>query len=66
MLWDVIEAQPVCDPNRIWQEWEITNNTFAGMWMRDGDTCGSKNRETKVCSSRKSIYSPKAKFCFSF
>uniref|UniRef100_A0A3Q3VVC3 Uncharacterized protein n=1 Tax=Mola mola TaxID=94237 RepID=A0A3Q3VVC3_MOLML len=32
----------------IWHEWEITNNTFTGMWMRDGDTCGTKNRETKV------------------
>lgn len=50
--WDVIETQYLCDPNRIWQEWEITNYTFTGMWMRDGDTCGSKNRETKVCSWR--------------
>uniref|UniRef100_A0A1A8DBH8 N-acetylglucosamine-1-phosphate transferase, gamma subunit n=1 Tax=Nothobranchius kadleci TaxID=1051664 RepID=A0A1A8DBH8_NOTKA len=32
----------------IWQEWEVTNNTFTGMWMRDGDTCGTRNRETKV------------------
>ncbi|XP_020493215.1 N-acetylglucosamine-1-phosphotransferase subunit gamma isoform X1 [Labrus bergylta] len=32
----------------IWQEWEIVNNTFTGMWMRDGDTCGTRNRETKV------------------
>lgn len=32
----------------IWQEWEIANNTFTGMWMRDGDTCGTRNRETKV------------------
>ncbi|XP_040923053.1 N-acetylglucosamine-1-phosphotransferase subunit gamma [Toxotes jaculatrix] len=32
----------------IWQEWEIANNTFTGMWMRDGDTCGNRNRETKV------------------
>ncbi|XP_013887040.1 N-acetylglucosamine-1-phosphotransferase subunit gamma [Austrofundulus limnaeus] len=32
----------------IWQEWEMANNTFTGMWMRDGDTCGSRNRETKV------------------
>nr|CBN81297.1 N-acetylglucosamine-1-phosphotransferase subunit gamma [Dicentrarchus labrax] len=32
----------------IWQEWEITNNTFTGMWMRDGDACGTRNRETKV------------------
>ncbi|XP_069547576.1 N-acetylglucosamine-1-phosphotransferase subunit gamma [Brachyistius frenatus] len=32
----------------IWQEWEIANNTFTGMWMRDGDACGARNRETKV------------------
>ncbi|XP_034716872.1 N-acetylglucosamine-1-phosphotransferase subunit gamma [Etheostoma cragini] len=32
----------------IWQEWEIANNTFTGMWMRDGDTCGTRNRETNV------------------
>lgn len=32
----------------IWQEWEIANNTFKGMWMRDGDACGTRNRETKV------------------
>ncbi|XP_061563608.1 N-acetylglucosamine-1-phosphotransferase subunit gamma [Cololabis saira] len=32
----------------IWQEWEISNNTFTGMWMRDGDACGTRNRETKV------------------
>lgn len=38
----------------IWQEWEIENNTFTGMWMREGDACGTRNRETKVllvCSS---------------
>lgn len=32
----------------VWQEWEIVNNTFTGMWMRNGDTCGPRNRETKV------------------
>ncbi|XP_068614498.1 N-acetylglucosamine-1-phosphotransferase subunit gamma-like [Brachionichthys hirsutus] len=32
----------------IWQEWEMVNNTFTGMWMRDGDACGTKSRETKV------------------
>ncbi|XP_039990917.1 N-acetylglucosamine-1-phosphotransferase subunit gamma [Xiphias gladius] len=32
----------------IWQEWEIVNNTLTGMWMRDGDACGTRNRETKV------------------
>ncbi|XP_056153416.1 N-acetylglucosamine-1-phosphotransferase subunit gamma [Lampris incognitus] len=32
----------------IWQEWEIANNTFTGMWMREGDACGNKNRQTKV------------------
>ncbi|KPP76410.1 N-acetylglucosamine-1-phosphotransferase subunit gamma precursor-like [Scleropages formosus] len=32
----------------IWQEWEITNNTFLAMWLREGDSCGTKNRQTKV------------------
>ncbi|XP_051969973.1 N-acetylglucosamine-1-phosphotransferase subunit gamma [Xyrauchen texanus] len=32
----------------IWHEWEIQNNTFTGMWMREGDSCGNKNRQTKV------------------
>ncbi|XP_068100610.1 N-acetylglucosamine-1-phosphotransferase subunit gamma [Hyperolius riggenbachi] len=32
----------------IWQEWEIENNTFTAMWMREGDPCGTKNRQTKV------------------
>ncbi|MCI4374251.1 hypothetical protein PGIGA_G00004270 [Pangasianodon gigas] len=32
----------------IWQEWEIENNTFTAMWMREGDSCGTKNRQTKV------------------
>ncbi|XP_066496594.1 N-acetylglucosamine-1-phosphotransferase subunit gamma [Tiliqua scincoides] len=32
----------------IWHEWEIENNTFVGMWMRDGDSCETRNRETKV------------------
>lgn len=26
----------------------MANNTFTGMWMRDGDACGTRNRETKV------------------
>ncbi|XP_035001023.1 N-acetylglucosamine-1-phosphotransferase subunit gamma [Hippoglossus stenolepis] len=32
----------------IWHEWEMANNTFTGMWMRNGDTCGTRNRETQV------------------
>nr|XP_033819294.1 N-acetylglucosamine-1-phosphotransferase subunit gamma [Geotrypetes seraphini] len=32
----------------IWQEWAIENNTFVGMWMREGDSCGDKKRQTKV------------------
>lgn len=32
----------------IWQEWEIVNNTFMAMWMREGDACGNRNRQTKV------------------
>ncbi|XP_026875471.2 N-acetylglucosamine-1-phosphotransferase subunit gamma isoform X1 [Electrophorus electricus] len=35
----------------IWQEWEIENNTFTAMWMREGDSCGNKNRQTKVLFS---------------
>nr|XP_020024913.1 N-acetylglucosamine-1-phosphotransferase subunit gamma isoform X2 [Castor canadensis] len=31
----------------IWHEWEITNNTFAGMWMSDGDSCRSRSRQSK-------------------
>ncbi|NXO24164.1 GNPTG phosphotransferase, partial [Cisticola juncidis] len=33
---------------RIWHEWEIENNTFTGMWMREGDSCETKSRQTKV------------------
>ncbi|XP_023045045.1 N-acetylglucosamine-1-phosphotransferase subunit gamma isoform X1 [Piliocolobus tephrosceles] len=32
----------------IWHEWEIANNTFMGMWMRDGDACRSRSRQSKV------------------
>uniref|UniRef100_A0A8C5KQX2 N-acetylglucosamine-1-phosphotransferase subunit gamma n=1 Tax=Jaculus jaculus TaxID=51337 RepID=A0A8C5KQX2_JACJA len=32
----------------IWHEWEIINNTFAGMWMSDGDSCRSRSRQSKV------------------
>ncbi|XP_021107033.1 N-acetylglucosamine-1-phosphotransferase subunit gamma isoform X2 [Heterocephalus glaber] len=32
----------------IWHEWEITNNTFMGMWMRDGDSCRARSRQSKV------------------
>nr|XP_057917942.1 N-acetylglucosamine-1-phosphotransferase subunit gamma isoform X2 [Doryrhamphus excisus]XP_057917943.1 N-acetylglucosamine-1-phosphotransferase subunit gamma isoform X2 [Doryrhamphus excisus]XP_057917945.1 N-acetylglucosamine-1-phosphotransferase subunit gamma isoform X2 [Doryrhamphus excisus] len=42
----------------IWQEWEIANNTFTGMWMRDGDTCGTRNREANVifvCSTQSKL-----------
>ncbi|MGH0146838.1 UNVERIFIED_CONTAM: hypothetical protein FKN15_034848 [Acipenser sinensis] len=35
----------------IWNEWEIVNNTFVAMWMRGGDSCGAKNRQTKVLLS---------------
>ncbi|XP_006637156.2 N-acetylglucosamine-1-phosphotransferase subunit gamma [Lepisosteus oculatus] len=35
----------------IWHEWEIANNTFVAMWMREGDSCGNKNRQTKVVLS---------------
>ncbi|KAM8778148.1 N-acetylglucosamine-1-phosphotransferase subunit gamma isoform 2-T2 [Rhynchonycteris naso] len=32
----------------IWHEWEIANNTFMGMWMRDGDSCRTRSRQSKV------------------
>lgn len=32
----------------VWQEWEIENNTFIAMVMREGDACGSKHRTMKV------------------
>ncbi|WAQ95663.1 GNPTG-like protein [Mya arenaria] len=32
----------------VWQEWEIENNTFVAMVMREGDKCGNKHRTTKV------------------
>lgn len=47
-LWVCYKSSLLSVPNRIWQEWEIVNNTFTGMWMRDGDACGTKSRETKV------------------
>lgn len=52
-MWRLDSKLKLCCKNnllyyRIWQEWEIANNTFTGMWMRDGDTCGTRNRETKV------------------
>uniref|UniRef100_A0A8D2DUU0 N-acetylglucosamine-1-phosphotransferase subunit gamma n=1 Tax=Sciurus vulgaris TaxID=55149 RepID=A0A8D2DUU0_SCIVU len=36
----------------IWQEWEITNNTFTGMWMRDGDSCRSRSRQSKLACGK--------------
>ena len=33
---------------RVWQEWEIENNTFVAMVMREGDKCGSNQRTMKV------------------
>ncbi len=47
-LWVCCKSSLLCVSNRIWQEWEMANNTFTGMWMRDGDACGTRNRETKV------------------
>lgn len=47
-LFPFISLHPLCLSNRIWQEWEIVNNTFLAMWMREGDACGNKNRQTKV------------------
>ncbi|XP_045214818.2 N-acetylglucosamine-1-phosphotransferase subunit gamma-like [Mercenaria mercenaria] len=32
----------------VWQEWEIENNTFVAMVMREGDKCGNSQRTMKV------------------
>ncbi|XP_032183432.1 N-acetylglucosamine-1-phosphotransferase subunit gamma isoform X2 [Mustela erminea] len=32
----------------IWHEWEIVNSTFRAMWMRDGDSCRTRSRQSKV------------------
>ncbi|XP_037363722.1 N-acetylglucosamine-1-phosphotransferase subunit gamma isoform X2 [Talpa occidentalis] len=32
----------------VWHEWEITNGTFTGMWMREGDSCHARSRQSKV------------------
>ncbi|XP_069876014.1 N-acetylglucosamine-1-phosphotransferase subunit gamma [Dipodomys merriami] len=32
----------------IWHEWEISNNTFTGMWMSEGDSCRTRSRQSKV------------------
>lgn len=34
--------------NRVWQEWEIENNTFTAMRMVEGDDCGDKQRSVRV------------------
>lgn len=42
----------------VWQEWEIMNNTFIAMIMRDGDSCGSLYRSARitfVCGNHSSI-----------
>lgn len=33
---------------RVWQEWEIENNTFIAMEMREGEKCGDIHRTVKV------------------
>lgn len=33
---------------RVWQEWEIENNTFTAMEMREGEKCGDIHRTVKV------------------
>lgn len=35
---------------RVWQEWDIENNTFVAMVMREGDKCADKQRSVKVCT----------------
>lgn len=42
----------------VWQEWEIENNTFSAMLMRDGDKCGSIYRSVRVvftCASKNQV-----------
>lgn len=38
----------VCLAGRGYQEWEIENNTFHAMVMREGDACGEIFRSVKV------------------
>lgn len=35
-------------PRSIWHEWELSNYTFKAMWMRDGDSCRTRSRQSKV------------------
>ncbi|CAG2212639.1 GNPTAG [Mytilus edulis] len=42
----------------VWQEWEIHNNTFVAMVMREGDNCGNLFRSMKVflrCGNKNEI-----------
>uniref|UniRef100_UPI00358FD664 N-acetylglucosamine-1-phosphotransferase subunit gamma isoform X2 n=1 Tax=Myxine glutinosa TaxID=7769 RepID=UPI00358FD664 len=32
----------------VWQGWDISNFTFVAMLMKEGDSCGSRNREVQV------------------
>ncbi|RUS91344.1 hypothetical protein EGW08_000861 [Elysia chlorotica] len=32
----------------VWQEWDILNNTFVAMVMKDGDSCGSLFRSARI------------------
>ncbi|XP_040829534.1 N-acetylglucosamine-1-phosphotransferase subunit gamma isoform X2 [Ochotona curzoniae] len=32
----------------VWHGWDIVNNSFAAMWMRDGDSCRGRSRQSKV------------------
>ncbi|KAK3777699.1 hypothetical protein RRG08_021809 [Elysia crispata] len=32
----------------VWQEWDILNNTFVAMIMKDGDSCGSLFRSARI------------------
>ncbi|GFR58741.1 N-acetylglucosamine-1-phosphotransferase subunit gamma [Elysia marginata] len=44
--------------NEVWQEWEIVNNTFVAMIMKDGDSCGSLYRSARitfVCGNHSTI-----------
>uniref|UniRef100_A0A8C4Q4I6 N-acetylglucosamine-1-phosphate transferase subunit gamma n=1 Tax=Eptatretus burgeri TaxID=7764 RepID=A0A8C4Q4I6_EPTBU len=32
----------------VWQGWDISNCTFMAMLLKEGDSCGSRNREVRV------------------
>ncbi|XP_014679479.1 PREDICTED: N-acetylglucosamine-1-phosphotransferase subunit gamma-like [Priapulus caudatus] len=46
----------------VWQQWQITNNTFEAMVMEEGDVCGNTSRSSVVfftCGSKNMLYEVK-------